>query len=76
MNNVTVSSQLFLYMYRDGTLLHLFLIKQPAEKSGSVPTILYFHGNAGNIGHRLLNVQGLYTSIGCNIALLGWIYLG
>ena len=59
-----------MFSSRDGTLLHLFLIKQPAEKSVQVPTILYFHGNAGNIGHRLLNVQGLYTSIGCNIALL------
>jgi len=55
---------------RDGTQLHLFLIKQPGEVSKKVPTVLYFHGNAGNIGHRLLNVKGLYTSIGCNIALL------
>ena len=37
---------------RDGTQLHLFLIKQPGEQSKKVPTILYFHGNAGNIGHR------------------------
>ena len=50
--------------------MHLFLVKQPGEQSKKVPTVLYFHGNAGNIGHRLLNVQGLYTSIGCNVALL------
>lgn len=55
---------------RDGTQLHLFLVKQPGEQSKKVPTVLYFHGNAGNIGHRLLNVQGLYTSIGCNVALV------
>jgi len=55
---------------RDGTQLHLFLIKQPGEVCKKVPTVLYFHGNAGNIGHRLVNVKGLYTSIGCNIALL------
>ena len=48
----------------------MFLVKQPGEQSKKVPTVLYFHGNAGNIGHRLLNVQGLYTSIGCNVALL------
>ena len=35
-----------------------------------VPTVLYLHGNAGNIGHRLVNVQGLYNSIGCNVALV------
>ena len=58
------------YLHRDGTQLHLFLVKQPAEKSRKVPTLLYLHGNAGNIGHRLLNVQGLYSSIGCNVALL------
>ena len=57
-------------IFRDGTQLHLFLVKQPGEQSKKVPTVLYFHGNAGNIGHRLLNVQGLYTSIGCNVALL------
>merc|ERR1719461_658867 len=55
---------------RDGTQLHLFLVKQSGEKSSKVPTVLYLHGNAGNIGHRLLNVQGLYSSIGCNVALL------
>ena len=58
------------YIFRDGTQLHLFLVKQPGEQSKKVPTVLYFHGNAGNIGHRLLNVQGLYTSIGCNVALV------
>ena len=57
-------------IFRDGTQLHLFLVKQSGEKSSKVPTVLYLHGNAGNIGHRLVNVQGLYTSIGCNVALL------
>ena len=61
---------LIILIFRDGTQLHLFLIKQPGEKSRKVPTLLYLHGNAGNIGHRLINVQGLYTSIGCNVALL------
>jgi len=54
---------------RDGTELHMFLIKQ---NSGSerAPTIMFLHGNAGNIGHRLGNVKGLHQSVGCNIALL------
>lgn len=55
---------------KDGTQLHLFLVKQEGEISKKVPTILYLHGNAGNIGHRLHNVKGLCSSIGCNVALL------
>ncbi len=35
---------------RDSTRLHLFLVKQPDDKLSQAPTILYLHGNAGNIG--------------------------
>lgn len=34
----------------DGTKLHAWLVKQP--ESLSAATFVYFHGNAGNIGHR------------------------
>lgn len=36
----------------DGTLLHMYLIKQPGEKSTQAPTVVFLHGNAGNVGHR------------------------
>ncbi|XP_054012701.1 protein ABHD13 isoform X2 [Hylaeus anthracinus] len=36
----------------DGTLLHMFFIPQPEDRARKVPTLLYLHGNAGNIGHR------------------------
>lgn len=37
----------------DGTMLHMFFIpQQPAEEAKNSPTILYLHGNAGNMGHR------------------------
>jgi len=55
---------------RDGTQIHMFLIKQPVGIYNSVPTVLFLHGNAGNIGHRLVNMRGLYQSVSCNIALL------
>lgn len=55
---------------RDGTQLHMFLVKQTNEVYGQVPTLLFLHGNAGNIGHRLLNAKGLHASVGCNVALL------
>ena len=38
--------------------------------TASSPTVLYFHGNAGNIGHRLMNVKGFVQMLGCNVCLL------
>lgn len=56
---------------KDSTRLHMFLVKQPEEaKYSAAPTILYLHGNAGNVGHRLMNVKGLVQYLGCNVALL------
>ena len=56
---------------KDSTRLHLFFVKQVTESlTTSSPTILYFHGNAGNIGHRLMNVKGLVQMLGCNVCLL------
>lgn len=40
----------------DGIQLHLLVILQP-EISSQVPTILYLHGNAGNVGHRYKNLK-------------------
>lgn len=36
----------------DGTLLHCFLIRQPEPACTQAPTILFLHGNAGNVGNR------------------------
>lgn len=33
-------------------MLHMFFISQPEDRMKKVPTILFFHGNAGNMGHR------------------------
>ncbi|XP_064488844.1 protein ABHD13-like isoform X2 [Ornithodoros turicata] len=54
----------------DGVSLHAFFIKQEPPLFSQAITLLYFHGNAGNIGHRLLNVEGLFHNCGCNILLL------
>jgi len=32
-----------------------------------VPTLVFFHGNAGNIGHRLPNLRTLHDSVRCNV---------
>ena len=41
----------------DGTLLHLFFIRQPGDQAAVAPTILFLHGNAGNMGHRYTNYR-------------------
>lgn len=41
---------------RDGVFINVVLIKQKSPDCRSCPTLIYFHGNAGNIGHRLLYV--------------------
>lgn len=33
-------------------MLHMFFISQPEDRAKKAPTLLFLHGNAGNIGHR------------------------
>lgn len=54
---------------KDGFMIHMFFIKQHTNSS-KLPTIVFFHGNAGNIGHRLPNVSGLFHKLNVNILLL------
>ncbi|XP_022904705.1 protein ABHD13 [Onthophagus taurus] len=61
----------------DGTMLNMFFIHQPGERQRQSPTVVFFHGNAGNMGHRLQNCAGLYHSLHCNILMVeyrgyGW----
>lgn len=55
---------------KDGVLLNAVFLKQSAQRMGIAPTIVMFHGNAGNIGHRLGNASLLYSYTGSNILLL------
>ena len=55
---------------KDKTNIVAYFIKQPPAVMSTAPTLLYFHGNAGNIGHRLHNVQALYHHCGFNILLV------
>ena len=54
----------------DGTLLHAQFVRQPSHLVATVPTFVFFHGNAGNIGHRLPNVQLLYNCCNVNVLLV------
>lgn len=59
---------------RDKVTLHAYFIRHPEAKGSSVPTIIFFHGNAGNIGGRLGNANGIYHNLQCNILLVGKTY--
>jgi len=59
----------------DGVRLHAWLVYQPPSKAADaeVPfTYVYFHGNAGNIGHRLQNVSDMCKRLRINILIVDY----
>ena len=54
----------------DGEKLSAFYIRGPRRGLNANITILMFHGNAGNIGHRLPIARMLVNYIGCNVFML------
>ncbi|KAH9512651.1 Alpha/beta hydrolase domain-containing protein 13 [Bulinus truncatus] len=52
---------------KDGTRINVVLIKQMHR---TTPTVVFFHGNAGNVGHRLQNALGLYSVLNANILMV------
>ncbi|KAL4218461.1 Alpha/beta hydrolase domain-containing protein 13 [Mactra antiquata] len=53
---------------RDGVSLNMYLVKQP--NSAGFPSVIMLHGNAGNIGHRLMMTYFLYKHAHCNILMV------
>ncbi|KAJ1920860.1 bem46 protein, variant [Tieghemiomyces parasiticus] len=57
----------------DGVRIHGFLIKRPTdEETRRAPTVLYFHANAGNMGHRLPIAKVLYERLKCNVLMISY----
>ncbi|KAK0657524.1 Alpha/Beta hydrolase protein [Cercophora newfieldiana] len=54
----------------DGEKLSAFYIRGPRGGRNSDVTVLMFHGNAGNIGHRLPIARMLISQTGCNVFML------
>ncbi|KAL4717814.1 hypothetical protein ACJJTC_000963 [Scirpophaga incertulas] len=54
---------------KDGQRIHMFFIKQETGSSRKA-TMIFFHGNAGNMGQRLSNVSGFYHQLGINILMV------
>jgi abhydrolase domain-containing protein 13 len=55
----------------DDIRLHGWFIHQGA-KTAVVPTLVYMHGNAGNIGNKLAWAENIYFNLGVNIVLVGY----
>lgn len=54
----------------DNVSLHAYWIRHAGEKGMFVPTLVYFHGNAGNMGHRLHNASGIFHTLQCNLLMV------
>jgi len=54
----------------DGETLHAYLLRPPNAALKKNITILTFHGNAGNVGHRLPIGKVLSESLGCHVFMV------
>ena len=54
----------------DGETISAFFIRPSNKRQARRLTILMFHGNAGNIGHRVPIAKVLEEHIGCNVFML------
>ena len=55
----------------DGEKVHTWLMLQK-ENPENKPTLIYFHGNAGNMGFRLPNSVNMYLRTGMNILTMDY----
>ena len=59
----------------DGVRLHLWLLLQDQGDSTPTqpaPTLIYFHGNAGNMGFRLKNAAKMFGRVGINVLMMDY----
>eukprot|EP00922_Rhytidocystis_sp_ex-Travisia-forbesii_P005662 GHVS01008231.1.p1 GENE.GHVS01008231.1~~GHVS01008231.1.p1 ORF type:complete len:336 (+),score=39.13 GHVS01008231.1:83-1090(+) len=54
----------------DGVVLHAWFIKQAGSKTA--PTLMFFQGNAGNMGFRIPNLHYLYNIVNVNILAVSY----
>lgn len=55
----------------DGVRIHAWLLwAMQGQDASQAPTILFFHGNAGNIGLRLPNAINMLLHLGVNVLLV------
>jgi len=54
----------------DGISIHSWLLLHPNSLIEKIPTIIFFHGNAGNIGLRLPNAIEMFNLLKANILMV------
>jgi len=54
----------------DKETIHTWLLLQ--KNSNKVPTLVYFHGNAANMGFRLQNAAEMYAQVGINVLMVDY----
>lgn len=54
----------------DGESLHALFIRPSNKRLARDVTVLMFHGNAGNIGHRIPIAKIMQEVVGCNVLML------
>ncbi|GBG30033.1 Protein ABHD13 [Hondaea fermentalgiana] len=65
--------EVFIQTPTPGVELHAWIIFAPAQgPPKSLPTVLFLHGNAGNIGHRLPFAEDVVLYGNCNIMLVDY----
>lgn len=58
---------------KDNVKLAAYLIKRATDdETRMAPTIVYFHANAGNMGHRLPIAEVFYRTLKCNVLMLSY----
>lgn len=55
---------------KDGKRIHIWLMLK--SDSTNLPTLIYFHGNAGNMGFRLKNAAEMYAKVDMNILMMDY----
>ena len=54
----------------DGESLHALFLRPHNKRTARDVTVIMFHGNAGNIGHRIPIAKILQDVVGCNVLML------
>lgn len=57
---------------KDKVNLHAWFVKANPSNPRLCRTLLFFHGNAGNVGSRLPNIDVLVKRLNCNVLILAY----
>ena len=56
----------------DGVAIHTWLLLQDDNDEKHHPVLIYFHGNAGNMGFRLKNAADMFGKVKINVLMMDY----